>query len=218
MKFANIKLCQTTGILSALVFFSLSVVQVYAAELDETQLRTLGTSISKGEDVIRSDELADWIIQGTQDYLLVDIRSAEDYETSHIQGAINIPVITLFSNGQINQLPKEKIVVLYSNANIRSAQAATALRLAGLNAYVLLGGYEHWVMHTLNPEAASAEDPNLEQLDDARRAAIARALKNCETPCPGSSQGYVPPLTPVTETPLPPPPSSGGGVLLDEGC
>lgn len=191
----------------------------YAGDFDETQLRTLGTSISKDEDFIRSDELAEWIIQGRQDYFLVDIRSAESFNESHIQGAVNIPLISLFSMEQVSQLPVQKVIVVYSNASMRAGQAAAMLRLSGLNAYSLIGGYEHWVMHTLNPEAAATQDPNLEQLDATRRAAIARALKNCDMPYPcqnAAPSGYVPPLAPVNEpAPIPAP---GGGVLIDGGC
>jgi len=198
----------------------LSAPPVVAGKLDETNLRVLGDAISKDQDSIASEELAHWIIQDKKDYYLIDIRSETDFAQSHIQGAVNIPVLKLFDQQQINALPEHQIIIVYSNASMRAAQASTMLRLAGLDAYTLVGGYEHWVMHTLNPEAASQQNPNLELLDDARRAEIARALKNCDMPYPcqdNSPRGYTPPLTPVEE-PSAPLPASGGGVLLDEGC
>jgi len=201
----------------ALMFFSLPVV---AGKLDETNLRALGDAISKDQDYIASEELAQWIIQDNKDFYLIDIRGEADFVRSHIQGSINIPVLKLFDQQQINALPRHKIIVVYSNASMRAAQAATMLRLAGLDAYALLGGYEHWVMHTLNPEAAPQQNTNPEQLDDTRRNAIARALKNCDVPYPRQGthpRGYTPPLTPLEE-PSAPIPASGGGVLLDEGC
>jgi rhodanese-related sulfurtransferase len=222
MKFVSINIISyrkvVSWLLMVVLFFSLSLTHALAGNLNETQLRTLGTSISKDQDFISTDELADWIMQDKQDYMLIDIRSPDAFNESHIQGAVNIPLISLFSMEQISQLPAQKTIVVYSNANMRAGQAAVMLRLTGLNAYSLMGGYEHWVMHTLNPEAATAQDPNMEQLNAARRAAIARALKNCDMPYPCQAvpaQGYVPPLSPVTE---PPPPATGGGVLLDEGC
>jgi rhodanese-related sulfurtransferase len=192
---------------------------VDAGNLDETSLRVLGNAITKDQDYITGEDLAQWIMQDKKDYYLIDIRNEAEYEQSHIQGAANIPLLKLFDLHQIDALPRHKIIITYSNTSMRSAQAATMLRLAGLDAYSLIGGYEYWVMHTLNPKAAPEQHPDQETLDDARRAAMARALKNCEmpAPCAGSVPGYTPPLTPVEET-APAIPASGGGVLLDEGC
>ncbi len=226
MKFASIRDIikhpvrkgRAAGLISLLLLL-VPVGTVSAETMDDTQLRTLADAITRDQDFIRSDELADWIIQDRKDYMLIDIRSEPDYADSHIDGAVNIPVVKLLTAAQLDTLPAQKTIVLYSNASMRAAQVATALRLSGLNAYPLIGGYEHWVMHTLNPESTPEASP--EQPDGARRAAMARALKNCEmAPAPHSmpAVGYTPPLAPVTESAPPPPPASGGGVLLDEGC
>ena len=198
----------------------LSGSQVLAAPvmtLDQTRLQVLAESIQKGQAYVRSEELASWIIEEKNDYMLIDIRTAEDYAESHIQGAIHIPLISVLQTEQIATLPEDRIVILYGNNSLQATQAATVLQLAGKNAYALIGGYEYWVMRTLNPAANADEDPALEQLDDARRAAIAHALKNCDTALATSPMGYTPPLSPVDQ-PDAPVTSTGGGVLLDEGC
>jgi rhodanese-related sulfurtransferase len=203
--------------ISVLILSGSQVLAAPGTALDQTRLQVLAESIQKGQAYIRSEELAGWIIQETNDYMLIDIRTVEDYTESHIQGAIHIPLLSLLQTDEIAALPDDRIIVLYANNSLQATQVATALQLAGKNAYALIGGYEYWVMRTLNPDVNADEDPRLEQLDDARRAAIAHALKNCETPLATPAIGYTPPLIPADE-PAPPIPSTGGGVLLDGGC
>ena len=229
MKYANTKrkisrhLAPTSlRLLSSIgVVFALATPYTYAESdttLDQTRLTVLSESIEKGQAYIRSEELANWIIEDTNDYMLIDIRSAEDYTESHIQGATHIALPSLLQATQIDNLPDDRTIVVYANNSLKATQAATVLQLAGKNAYALLGGYEHWVMRTLNPSTPTDEDPNLEQLDESKRAAIAHALKNCDTPLAAPAKGYTPPLLPADNQPEAPIQSSGGGVLLDEGC
>ncbi|MDX1336082.1 MAG: rhodanese-like domain-containing protein [Gammaproteobacteria bacterium] len=226
MKYANIKCKSSRHIGSRLliiigVLLAMTSAQGVAAPettLDQTRLTVLAESIEKGQAYIRSEELANWIIEDTNDYMLIDIRAVEDYSESHIQGAVHIALPGLLQATEIANLPNDRIIVLYANNSLKATQAATVLQLAGKNAYALLGGYEHWVMRTLNPSAPTDEDPNLEQLDESKRAAIAHALKNCDTPLATSAKGYTPPLLPANDQPDAPIQSSGGGVLLDEGC
>jgi rhodanese-related sulfurtransferase len=225
MKFASIrdifKRPSSKGRVAGLISIMLLLLPIgtpYAEAMDDTQLRTLADAINRDQDFIRSSDLADWIIQDRKDYMLIDVRSEAEYMESHIDGAVSIPLLKLLTAEQLATLSAHKTIVLYSNASMRASQAATALRLSGLNAYPLIGGYEHWVIHTLNPESTPEASPY--KPDEARRAAMASALKNCEmSPVPHAmpATGYTPPLAPVTES-LPPPPASGGGVLLDEGC
>ena len=204
------------------VLFSMITVQAFAEStgtLDQTRLTVLAESIEKGQAYIRSEELANWIIEDTNDYMLIDIRTAEDFNESHIQGATHIALPGLLQAAEIANLPNDRIIVLYANNSLKATQAATVLQLAGKNAYALIGGYEYWVMRTLNPSATADEDPELEQLDEAKRNAIAHALKNCDTPLATTAKGYTPPLLPADDDqPDAPIQSSGGGVLLDEGC
>jgi adenylyltransferase/sulfurtransferase len=212
--------------LAALVTLLLAAAPALAEEaigLDQTRLAVLGDAISKDQDLVDSDELARWIIEERQDFQLIDIRLSERFQDGHIQGAVNIPLRKLFDKAQIASLPRERLILLYGDRGLRAAQAAAMLRLAGLDAYALRGGFAHWALHTLNPEAAAVDASSYQRLDAARRDAIARALKQCDTPCPlpepdpGSRAGYTPPLSPVEQPPTVPEESSAG-VLLDVGC
>lgn len=63
------------------------------------------------------------ILEGAQDFLLVDLRSAEEYEKEHIVGAVNIPAYKDKDTsdygavdrivGAFRQLPKDRQIIVY---------------------------------------------------------------------------------------------------------
>jgi phage shock protein E len=61
--------------------------------------------------------------------VLLDVRSASEYNSGHIDNSINIPVQSL--DHKLNHLDKEKPIVVYCAMGGRSAIAAARLRQAG---------------------------------------------------------------------------------------
>lgn len=59
--------------------------------------------------------------------LLVDVRSASEYRSGHIPGAINIPLEQLVRH--LNQIPTDRPVVLYCSTGYRSAMGVMTLHL-----------------------------------------------------------------------------------------
>lgn len=75
--------------------------------------------------------------------LVIDTRDAEQYQSEHIPGAINIEWRQVL--GRRAELPGDKMVLLYCNAGTLSAQAGLALRVAGMdNVRILQGGFTEW--------------------------------------------------------------------------
>jgi len=72
---------------------------------------------------------------------LVDVRSADEYATRHIDGAINVPADAVASHDFGG---KDKPVVLYCMHGRRSALAAETLRSAGYTKVYLLGPMSAW--------------------------------------------------------------------------
>jgi rhodanese-related sulfurtransferase len=71
---------------------------------------------------------------------VIDARTEQAYEKSHIPGAVNIEWRQVVFN--LDQIAKDKLVVLYCDTGILSSKAHLALRLLGYeNARVLMGGY-----------------------------------------------------------------------------
>lgn len=76
-------------------------------------------------------------------YVLVDLRSAEDYARGHLLGAVNIPVAEL--SAHLGELPKSKIIYLYDATGIEATQAVQLLQQNAFTlARVLAGGLLGW--------------------------------------------------------------------------
>jgi len=74
---------------------------------------------------------------------LVDVRSAGEYASGHLDGALNVPVQDLAK--RMEELgDKTKPVVLYCASGMRSASAAGMLRRAGLADVHDLGAMARW--------------------------------------------------------------------------
>jgi rhodanese-related sulfurtransferase len=74
---------------------------------------------------------------------LIDVRSVEEFESGHLDGAVNIPVDQL--DGRLAELePKDKGVVVYCASGFRSARAAKALSAAGFSEVGDLGAMSNW--------------------------------------------------------------------------
>jgi rhodanese-related sulfurtransferase len=64
-----------------------------------------------------------------QDSLLIDVRSSKEYQRGHIPGAINIPLPNLGEN--LDQIPKNRPVILYCSTGYRTGIGLATLRLLG---------------------------------------------------------------------------------------
>lgn len=80
-----------------------------------------------------------------QDVVLLDVRTAEEYDDGHIQNAINIDVK---QNGFIEEakstLPANKTIAVYCRSGKRSANAAVMLAKEGFKVVNLEGGIMAW--------------------------------------------------------------------------
>ena len=71
--------------------------------------------------------------------VIVDVRTASEYEGKHYEGAINIPVDEI--SGKLEKIgPKDKAVIVYCASGNRSARAEGALKAAGYTNVVNAGG------------------------------------------------------------------------------
>jgi rhodanese-related sulfurtransferase len=68
-------------------------------------------------------------LMGQPDTIILDVRTAGEYNNGHIPGALNIPVQELAKRH--SELDKEKLIVLYCRSGNRSASANRILKNAG---------------------------------------------------------------------------------------
>ena len=79
----------------------------------------------------------------SDDIQYIDTRQAEQFETSHIPGAINIDWRQILTHK--DQISDSKTVVLYCDTGLLSSKAQFALSVLGYeNVRVLFGGYAEW--------------------------------------------------------------------------
>ena len=93
---------------------------------------------------VTAEEFAN-IIADTTTVILVDVRTAEEFGSGHIERAINIDVkLDDFEEKAINVLPKDKAIALYCRSGRRSKKAAEILTGNGYKVIELDSGYNGW--------------------------------------------------------------------------
>jgi rhodanese-related sulfurtransferase len=80
-------------------------------------------------------------------YVLIDVRTPEEFDTGHITGAINIAVEDLTE--RLGEVPGDQPVIVYCRSGNRSATAARFLIEAGYSPVYDLGGIRAWVAQGL---------------------------------------------------------------------
>lgn len=90
------------------------------------------------------------LLDNGAELILVDVRSAEEYETAHIPGALNVPNESI--NGtQPDALPElNKTVIVYCRTGVRSKQAADKLVGMGYTDVRDMGGIVDWPYDTIS--------------------------------------------------------------------
>ena len=80
----------------------------------------------------------------TNGYILLDTRTREEYDRSHIPGALLIPH-TEISERAADELPdKDQVILVYCRSGNRSKQASEILAELGYNNVKEFGGINTW--------------------------------------------------------------------------
>ena len=83
-------------------------------------------------------------------YIILDVRTSQEYSEKHIAGAINVPNETIGSE-EIPELPdKDQLVLVYCRSGNRSKQTAEKLVKLGYTNIVELGGINDWTGETVS--------------------------------------------------------------------
>ena len=90
------------------------------------------------------------IMEAETDYLILDVRTPEEFREKHIPGAINVPNETI-DTLDIPQLPdKSRLIFVYCRSGNRSKQAARKLAALGYTNVVEFGGINAWPGQTVS--------------------------------------------------------------------
>ena len=84
------------------------------------------------------------IMEEEKDYIILDVRTPEEYKSKHIPGAINIPNETI-GTAEIPELPnKDQLIMVYCRSGRRSKEASEKLVKLGYTNIVEFGGILDW--------------------------------------------------------------------------
>ena len=98
-------------------------------------------------------EEADSMMEEESGYIILDVRTTEEYSEKHIPGAINIPNETIGTE-DIPELPDmEQLILVYCRSGNRSKQASEKLVKLGYTNIVEFGGINDWTGETVSGEA-----------------------------------------------------------------
>ena len=120
------------------VFLSLLLLAGCAAPAGGTAYRQIGM-----------DE-AVTLMEEETGYIILDVRTPEEFSEKHILGAINVPNETI-GKEEISELPdKEQLFLVYCRSGNRSKQASEKLAALGYTNIVEFGGINDWPGETVS--------------------------------------------------------------------
>ncbi|OQY26466.1 MAG: hypothetical protein B6243_14150, partial [Anaerolineaceae bacterium 4572_5.2] len=148
-----------------------------AAALGDTAQAAAEAYFINGTKNVKSSDVFENLNDGddSNDPLIIDVRSAEDYATSHIPGAINNPSgKTLFTADGLAGIPTDKQVVVNCYTGQTASQVTSVLNMLGYDAANLKFGFASWSSDG-GYSFDAAKSPNYRTESGAAEAAPAAA-------------------------------------------
>ena len=116
-----------------------------------TVLLLAGCAAPEDETVYRQVSAAEAIAMMEEEtgYLILDVRTPEEFAEKHIPGAVNIPN-EFIGTEEIPELPqKDQLILVYCRSGNRSKQASEKLAALGYTNIVEFGGINDWPGETV---------------------------------------------------------------------
>lgn len=114
------------------------------ATTDET-MEDVGVN---GEYVQITADEAKKLMDTEKDYILLDVRTPEEYESSHIPGAILIPDTEVEERAERELPDKDQLILVYCRSGNRSKTASQILANMGYTNVKEFGGINDWPYDT----------------------------------------------------------------------
>lgn len=89
-------------------------------------------------------EEAKHIMDDTEGYLILDVRTQEEYDEGHIPGAVVLPHTEVEARAEVELPDKEQVILVYCRSGRRSKLAAQALAELGYTNVKEFGGILDW--------------------------------------------------------------------------
>jgi rhodanese-related sulfurtransferase len=123
--------CLVFSILIALLFFNISLAGCKTQESKPASITN-----------ITADEVYK-LLSSNKDHFILDVRSKEEFDSGHIEGAYLVPVSEL--ENRLTELPRDKPIIVYCRSGSRSTSAANILLEKGFKEiFNMTGGITDW--------------------------------------------------------------------------
>ncbi len=126
----------------------------------------------------------------SEDYLLIDVRTPEEFANGHLEGAQNIPLDSL--RDRLNELDKNKTFLAYCKIGLRGYTAERILSQHGFKAMNITGGYKSTEMLNYKPQKPAPSEgggstnlPANKTVAPDTPVACDKDLDACGLSCPG---------------------------------
>ncbi|MHB1153790.1 MAG: rhodanese-like domain-containing protein [Eubacteriales bacterium] len=119
----------------------------------ETDVPAATTEVTAAETEVNnytqiSAEEAKQVMQEQTDYIILDVRTLEEYESGHIPGALLVPN-EVIGVEELTMLPdKDQLILVYCRSGNRSQQASQKLVDLGYTNIYEFGGIIDWPYET----------------------------------------------------------------------
>ena len=90
------------------------------------------------------------IMARERDYILLDVRTPQEFAEKHIPGAINLPNETIGTSKPAELPDRDQLILVYCRSGNRSKQAAAKLVALGYTNVVEFGGIIDWPGETVS--------------------------------------------------------------------
>jgi phage shock protein E len=112
-------------------------------------LVVLAVAAGSAQDYTTTPELQKLVAEKTAPYILVDVRTPEEFSSGHIPTALNIPYEQIVEKAPTTD--KGALIIVYCRSGSRSTAAADMLKKAGYNRVVNFGGISRWKGEIVKP-------------------------------------------------------------------
>lgn len=104
------------------------------------------SSKSSGSSSYRQIDAAEavQIMAEEDEYIILDVRTEQEFAQGHIPGAINVPVETIGTECPPELPDKDQLILVYCRSGNRSKTASEALAKLGYSNIVEFGGIVDW--------------------------------------------------------------------------
>ena len=90
------------------------------------------------------------VMEEERDYIILDVRTPEEFSEKHIPNAVNIPNETIGTEEIPELSDKDQLILVYCRSGNRSKQASEKLAALGYTNIVEFGGINDWPGETVS--------------------------------------------------------------------